>query len=249
MRDSQRPFCNRHEAPGTQTASVEPSTSCASGRSRERQPGLPYRLRLAPCGTSARRLRARTSPSDGDTRLPHTSSQPSASPGRGDAGRGTCPWAAAGSGVEQPHLGPPRRRRPAFVVVQASRRRLHGPCSGRIAGLVADAHRPPDGFAGQWWSAAGSGGRLNRRTSCEHARGTRIWRRAGASRRAGQDPHSCLREHGRPIRRGDRLRPIGPSWRQLNSETGSVLPRPSHDPTGRSGPARAAGEPNAHGRP
>src|ERR1019366_386250 len=40
------------------------------------------------------------------------------------------------------HTRPARdgRRRPAFVVVRASRRRLHGPCSARAAGKAA---RPP----------------------------------------------------------------------------------------------------------
>jgi hypothetical protein len=47
------------------------------------------------------------------------------------------------SGVKQPHSGQVRdgRRRPAFVVARASRRRLHRPCVARSAGLGGHSFR------------------------------------------------------------------------------------------------------------
>jgi hypothetical protein len=43
------------------------------------------------------------------------------------------------------------------------------------------------------------------------AKRARLWRRAGASRRAGRDPHSCSREHGGPARLS-RLPVSGCGW-------------------------------------
>jgi hypothetical protein len=51
----------------------------------------------------------------------------------------------APEGVEEPHSGAARdgRRRPAFVVVRASRRRLHGPCSARKGDARTSSARSP----------------------------------------------------------------------------------------------------------